>query len=69
MEIADSLEKTPMLGMIEGEGEEDSRGFDGWMASPIQWTGIWANWEMVRDREAWYATIHEVTKNWTEFGN
>ena len=47
---ADSLEKTLMLGMIEGE--EDSRGLDGWMASLIQWTGIWANWEMVRDREA-----------------
>jgi len=66
-QAADSLEKTPMLGMIEGE--EDRRGSDGWMASLIQCTGIWANWEMVRDREAWCATVHEVTKSWTQFGN
>ena len=26
-------------------------------------------WEMVRDREAWRATVHEVTKNWTRLGN
>ena len=26
-------------------------------------------WEMVRDREAWGATVHEVTKNWTRLGN
>ena len=39
----DSLEKTPMLGKIEGRGEGDNRGWDGWMASPTQWTWIWAN--------------------------
>ena len=26
-------------------------------------------WEMVRDREAWGATVHEVTKKWTRLGN
>jgi len=34
---ANSLEKTLMLGRIEG-GERDDRGWDGWMASPTQWT-------------------------------
>ena len=23
-------------------------------------------WEMVKDREAWFATVHEVTKSWTQ---
>ena len=36
----DSLEKTLMLGKIEGRRR---RGWDGWMASPTRWTWIWAN--------------------------
>ena len=40
---ADSLEKTLMLGKIEGKGEEGSRGWDVWMASLTQWTWVWAN--------------------------
>ena len=35
----DSLEKTLMLGKIEG----DNRGWDGWMASLTQWTWVWVN--------------------------
>ena len=38
---ADSLEKTLMLGKIEGGKEGDNRGWDGWMASPTQWTWVW----------------------------
>ena len=38
----DLLEKTLMLGKIAGRREEDSRGI-GWMASPTQWTWVWAN--------------------------
>ena len=34
MQRADGLEKTLMLGKIEGGGEGDDRGRDGWMASP-----------------------------------
>ena len=34
----DSLEKILMLGKIEGRREGDDRGWDGWMASPTQWT-------------------------------
>ena len=39
MRRADSFEKTLMLGKIEG----DDRDRDGWMASPTQWTWVWAS--------------------------
>ena len=38
----DSLEKTLMLGKTEGRNRR-AQGWDGWMASPIQWTWVWAN--------------------------
>ena len=38
---ADSFEKTLMLKKIEGRGERDDRGWDGWMASLTQWTWVW----------------------------
>ena len=40
---ADSFEKTLMLGKIEGGGEGDDRGWDGWMASLTQWTWVWVD--------------------------
>ena len=43
---ADSLEKILMLGKIEGRrrgGQTEDRGWDGWMASRMQWTWIWAS--------------------------
>ena len=39
----DSFEKTLMLGKIEGRRKGDNRGWDGWMASPTQWTWVWVN--------------------------
>ena len=39
----DWLEKTLMLGKVEGGGEEDDRGWDCWMASRTQWTRGWVN--------------------------
>ena len=41
MRRTDSLEKTLMLGKIEGGG--DDRGWASWMASPTQWTWVWAS--------------------------
>ena len=38
---ADSLEKTLMLGKIEGRRRGDDRRWDGWMASLTQWTWVW----------------------------
>ena len=43
MRRTDSLEKTLMLGKIEGRRRGDNRGWDGWMASPTQWTWVWVN--------------------------
>ena len=43
MQSSDSFEKTSMLGMIEAGGEEDDRGWDGWMASVTQWTWVWVS--------------------------
>ena len=42
MRRTDSLEKTLMLGKIEG-GERNNRGWDGWMAPPTQWTWVWVS--------------------------
>ena len=39
----DSFEKTLMLGRIEGGGEGDDKGWDGWMALPTQWTWVWVS--------------------------
>ena len=43
MERTDSLEKTLMLRKIKAGEEGDDRGWDGWMASPTQWTWVWVS--------------------------
>ena len=43
MRRTDSLEKTLMLGKIESGKRRDDRGWNGWMASPTQWTWVWVN--------------------------
>ena len=43
MQKANSLGKTLMLVKTEDKRRRGSRGWDGWMASPIQWTRTWAN--------------------------
>ena len=49
---------------LRAGGEGDHRGWDGWMASQIQWTWVLSKlWEIVKDREVWRATVHEVTKS------
>ena len=45
-------------------GEGDNRGWDGWMASPTQWTWVWLR-ELVIDREARCVAVHGVAKSWT----
>ena len=47
MHRTDSLEKTLMLGKIEGRRRRGWQRWDGWMASPTQWTWVWVdsgNW-------------------------
>ena len=60
----DPLEKTLMLGKIEGGGEGDDRGWDGWMASPTQRLQ-----ELVMDSEAWCAAVHRVAKSRTRLSD
>ena len=50
MQRADSLEKILMLGKTDGGREGGDREWDGWLASPTQWTWIWAN-----SRKEWWA--------------
>ena len=64
----DSLEKTLMLGKIEGR-RRDNRWWDGWMASLTQWTSLSKLQELVMDREAWCTTVHGVAKSWTRINN
>ena len=40
MRRTDSLERTWMLGILKAGGEGDNRGWDGWKASPPQWTWV-----------------------------
>ena len=50
-------------------GEGDSRGWDGWMASPTQWTLAWVSSGSWWWSEAWHAAVHGVTKSWTRLSN
>ena len=65
-----SLEKSLMLGKIEGRrirGCQRMRQLDGITDVMIMNLGKFQ--EMVRDREAWCAAVHGVTKSWTQLGN
>ena len=66
--IKGHFEKTLMLGGIGAGGEGDDRGWDGWMASPTQWTWVWVNsgswWWTGRPGMLQFMGSQRVGHNW-----
>ena len=66
MRRVDSLEKTLMLGMIEGRrrrGQQRMRGFD--IITDLMDMDLSKLLELMMDRKAWHAAFHGVEKSWS----
>ena len=67
---ANSLEKTLMLGKIEGKRKREQQRMR-WLNSIIDSMDMNLSklWEMVKTRGAWCAAVHGVSKSWTQLSN
>ena len=69
----DSLEKALMLGRLKARGEGDDKGWNGWIASPTQWTWVWASsgswWGTGKAGVVQSMRSQRVGHNWAELNS